>query len=490
LKVILIYPDINEGAGYTGAYYTGVGILSAVLRKAGHSTELLHITQPISETEFIKRISPMLPAEGPLLIGFSVTSNMLTFLKTWSEWIKLHCKDATIVVGGVHATLSPEETITLPFVDMVCVGEGEGAIVELADELARSRKPSNIKNLWIKHDDGSIEKNPLRPLVDMDSLPVPDRDIYDFIHLHNESRGEANLVVSRGCPYHCTYCCNDALREVNKGLGRPVRFRSVPLVIDEVKTILIDYPTIDRIVFCDDILPLWPAWFSEFSKTYKDEIGIPFTCNLRPNLVTEKIVAELKEAGCAEIRFGLESGNDEIRQKVMKRDLTREQMLYAFRLCREAGIKTFAFNIVGLPGESVGQMLDTVKLNADVMADVTRVTIFYPYPRTKLYDMCAEMNILTDHVVIDYAQDTMLDFSRIHSNRVLFIRRYFPILVKVYRRLRMHKHIKLEKVLDKILISEFAARTMFPIGNKIYELVRKSSYLDRWAMGFRRKYFG
>jgi anaerobic magnesium-protoporphyrin IX monomethyl ester cyclase len=490
LKVILVYPDLNEGAGYTGAYYTGVGILSAVLREAGHSTELLHITQPISESEFVKRITPMLPNNGPLIIGFSITSNMLVFLKKWSVWIKSHWKDAIVIAGGVHPTLAPEETIAIPSVDIVCVGEGEGAIVDLANLLDKGLNPSGIQNLWIKHIDGSIEKNPLRHLVDLDSLPIPDRDIFDFIHLHNESRGEANLVVSRGCPYHCTYCCNDALREANKGLGRPVRFRSVQLVIDEVKTILREYPTIDRIVFCDDILPLWPTWFSEFSKKYKSEIGIPFTCNLRPNLVTEKIVYELKNAGCIEIRFGLESGNDEIRQKVMNRDLTREQMLFAFRLCKEAGIKTFAFNIVGLPGESVTQMLDTVKLNADVMADVTRVTIFYPYPKTKLYDVCAEMNILTDHIVIDYAQDTMLDFSKIHSNRVLFIRRYFPILVKVYRRLRMQKRIKLETALDNFLISATAARIVFPLGNKVYELVRKSSFLDKWAMSFRRKYFG
>lgn len=490
MKVILIYPDINEGAGYTGAYYTGVGILSAVLREAGHTTELLHITQPISESEFINRLTPMLPQQGPLLIGFSITSNMFTFLKIWSAWIKSHWQDAMIIAGGVHPTLAPDETIAIPAVDMICVGEGEGAVVDLANMLDKGIVASGIQNLWIKSADQTIEKNPLRPLVELDSLPIPDRDIYDFVHLHNESRGEANLVVSRGCPYHCTYCCNDALREVNKGLGRPVRFRSVPLVVNEVRSVLHDYPTIDRIVFCDDILPLWPAWFSEFSKTYKSEIGIPFTCNLRPNLVNENIVTELKEAGCVEIRFGLESGNDEIRQNVMKRDLTREQMLYAFRLCREAGIKTFAFNIVGLPGESVNQMLDTVKLNADVMADVTRVTIFYPYPKTKLYDMCAEMNILTNRVVIDYAQDTMLDFSRIHSNRVLFIRRYFPILVKIYRYLRMRNRIKLENALDKFFTSGFNARFIFPVGNRVYEQVRKSSFLDRWAMSFRRKHFG
>lgn len=490
MKVVLIYPDINEGAGYSGAYYTGVGILSAVLRQADHEVQLLHITQPVTEDEFYKRIEPMLPQKEPVLIGFSITSNMVPFLKTWSKWIKGRWAQSTIVAGGVHPTLAPEETLALTSLDIVCVGEGEGAIVELANAVSQGESPTGIKNLWIKQPDGSVEKNPLRLLVDLDSLPIPDRDIYDFTSLHNESRGEANLVVSRGCPYHCTYCCNDALREVNKGLGRPVRFRSVQLVIEEIKTVLQDYPSINRIVFCDDILPLWRKWFSDFSKACSLEIGIPFTCNLRPNLVNEEVVAELKQAGCVEIRFGLESGNDDVREKIMNRQLTREQMLYAFRVCKDAGIKTFAFNIVGLPGERVEQMLDTVKLNADVMADVTRVTIFYPYPKTKLYDLCAEMNILTDNVVIDYAQDSMLDFTKVHSNRVLFIRRYFPVLVKIYRFLRVRQKVKAERNLDKLLVSSWSAKITFPLLNKLYEFVRNSAVLDRWAMAFRRKFFG
>ncbi len=490
MRVILIYPDLNEGAGYTGAYYTGVGILSAVLRQAGHTAQLLHITQPISKTEFIRRITPLLPNEGNKLIGFSITSNMFTFLKEWSEWIKTSWPEAIILAGGVHPTLAPEETLSLPSVDIVCVGEGEGAIVDLANQLETGEPAGGIANLWIKQADGNIETNPLRSLVDLDSLPIPDRDIFDFMHLHNESRGEANLVVSRGCPYHCTYCCNDALREVYKGLGRPVRFRSVPLVIEEAKTVLKEYPGIDRIVFCDDILPLWREWFSEFSRRYKTEIGIPFTCNLRPNLVSEVVVKELKQAGCVEIRFGLESGNDDIRERVMNRHLTREQMIYAFKVCKDAGIKTFAFNIVGLPSESVYQMLDTVKLNADVMADVTRVTIFYPYPKTKLYDLCAEMDLLTNRVVIDYAEDTMLDYSTIHSTRVLFIRRYFPILTKIYRRLRTKGKQSTEKQLDRFLTSKWAAQSILPLGNWIYEVVRNNSQLDRWAMTFRRKFFG
>jgi len=98
---------------------------------------------------------------------------------------------------------------------------------------------------------------------------------------------------------------------------------------------------------------------------------------------------------------------------------------------------------------------------------VTRVTIFYPYPKTKLFDLCAEMDLLTDRIIIDYAQDTMLDFSKIHSNRVLFIRRYFPILTKIYRRLRMKNKVKTEILLDRLLTSQWAAYSLLPLSNKV-----------------------
>ncbi len=489
MKVVFVYPDLLEGAAWRGYYYSGIGILAAVLKEAGHEAALLHGTQPIPRGEFLQRLEALLPRDGPRLVGFSVTSNMVPFLREWSGWIKEAWPATWIAAGGVHPTLVPEETLAIAGVDVVCVGEGEGAVVELAEALDAGRSPAGISNLWWKRPAGTIERNGLRPLVDLDALPFPDRQIYDYPHLYHERQGEATMMVSRGCPYRCSYCCNEALREVYRGLGKPVRFRSVPLVIAELRHVLETYPFVLRFVFDDDILPLRKDWFREFSQAYAREIGRPFACNLRPNLTDEEVVDLLKQAGCDEVRFGLESGNDEVRNGLLNRQLSREEIVRAFELCHQAGMKVFSFNIVGFPGETVQQMLDTVKLNALVHADVTRVTIFYPYQRTRLYEVSREQGLLTDRIVVDYATDTILGFDKIHRNRVVFIRRYFPILARLYRWVQKLPPV-VERWLDALLSARWTTVTAFYAANKLYDWVRGSATLDRWAMAFRRRFFG
>jgi len=358
----------------------------------------------------------------------------------------------------------------------------------LAAALEAGRAPVGIHNLWWKRPDGSIERGELRPLMDLDTLPFPDREVYDYPNLHHERRGEATMMVSRGCPYACTYCCNEALRMVYRGLGKPVRFRSVPLVIAELRQVLEHYPFVQRFVFDDDILPLRRDWFREFAAAYRREIGRPFACNLRPNLADEEIVTLLREAGCEEVRFGIESGNDEIRNSLLNRQLSREEIARAIDLCHRAGMKVFAFNIVGFPGETVAQMLDTVKLNAAVRADVTRVTIFYPYQRTRLHEVSREQGLLTERIVCDYATDTVLGFDKLHRNRVIFIRRYFPILARLYR--WAGKHPRVERALDRLLSSRLVTVTAFYAANKVYDWVRGRAVLDRLAMRLRRRFLG
>jgi anaerobic magnesium-protoporphyrin IX monomethyl ester cyclase len=488
MKVIFVYPDILEGAAWRGYYYSGIGVLSSVLKCAGHQASLLHITQPITQEEFLERLARLLPEDGPLVIGFSVTSNMAPYLAQWSEWIKSAWPKAWIIAGGVHPTLEPERTLDLENIDGICMGEGEGAILELAEALQANRLPIGIANLWWKRSGTIVERNPMRPLVNLDMLPFPDRAIYNYADLYHEQLGEATMMISRGCPYSCTYCCNEALRGVYRGLGQPVRFRRVELVIEELRRVLQAYPFVRRFAFDDDILPLRREWFHRFAQDYAREIGLPFACNLRPNLVDETIIALLKNAGCDEVRMGVESGNDEIRNGLLNRQLSREKIIRAFELCHQAGMKVYSFNIVGFPGETIHQMLDTVKLNMTVRADTTRVTIFYPYSGTRLHQISQDGGLLTDRLVSDYAADTLLKFDAIQRNRVIFVRRYFSLLVRLYR--WTDKLPALQHILDAALSAGWVARTFFWVANKLYELMRKNTILEHWITLFWKKSFG
>lgn len=489
-KVTLVYPDVLEGASWGGYYYSGVGALSAVLRRDGHEVSLLHIKRPVARSEFLSLLSDQLSPDLANVLGFSVTSNMLPFAAEWAKWSA--GLDAFTIFGGVHPTLAPEKTLILEGVDAVCVGEGDSALPELATALAAGRPPGGISNIWTKTGAG-ITRTPVRPLVgDLDTLPYPDRGIFDYPSLYHERQGQATMMVSRGCPYNCSYCCNHALKELYQGLGRYVRFRSVAGVIGELKQVLAAYPFVRGFVFDDDILPLNRRWFEEFAREYRDEIRLPFACNLRPDLAKEDTVHLLKEAGCNEVRFGVESGDDRIRNAVMNRKLSRQDILDAFAACKREGMRAYAFNMVGLPHESVHDMLDTVRLNAEIGADTSRVTIFYPYEQTKLYETSKELGLLTGRVVTDYAKDSILDIGRTKRTQVLFIRRYFGILVRGYRALsglpapggRLATGI-----VDGILSSKLAAYTVLPVGVHLYERLRANPRLDALSMRLKKKYF-
>jgi len=485
VKVTFIYPDLTESSSGTGSYYSGIGFLSAVLREAGHTTSLLHVTQQIKLETFLERLQPHLPERGMKVFGFSVTSNMFPMAREWSRWIKDAYPDCFIIFGGLHPTLCPEETIALPGVDAICLGEGEGAMMELCDHLEKG-DIREIKNLWVKQR-GEVIKNGLRPLCNLDSLPFPDRDIFDYPNLYNELRGYATMMLSKGCPYNCTYCSSEALAQMYRGLGKRVRFRSVPKAIGELKRVKLDYPFIQGFAFDDDILPLNKRWFAQFAAAYAQEVGMPFICNIRPNLIDQETVALLKGAGCIEVRMGIESGNEEIRNQLMGRRLSNDQIVSAFRTCKEAGIRVNAFNMVGLPGEDVQQMLETVKLNDLVGSDSFGVSIFRPYAHTKLYRLSEEKGLITDKVVYDRDADTTLSVSARTRTQIIFIRRYFPILVRLYH-LARHVPGKLgEKTLDAVLGAGLTARTIFPLGNGIFGFLRKNPLLDRWVRALRRR---
>jgi anaerobic magnesium-protoporphyrin IX monomethyl ester cyclase len=492
MKVTLVYPDILEGASWTGYYYSGVGILAAVLKEAGHDVSLLHVTHELTQREFLDRLSPHLPKNGPKLVGFSVTSNMFPFARRWSRWVKEDL-GGTVLFGGIHPTLSPEASIRLPFVDAICVGEGEQAIVEMVDRLEKGEDIGDLANIWSKSD-GLIRRNaPRPPLADLDVLPFADRGIFDYPNLYHERQGEATMMVSRGCPYGCTYCCNHSLRKVYQGQDKLVRFRGVSSVMAELSKVLTDYPNINGFVFDDDILPLHKEWFASFAEAYATDIGRPFRCNLRPDLVDEATVRLLKRAGCIELRLGIESGNDRVRNEVLNRRLSKQDLVNAFELGKREGLRLYSFNMVGIPGEGMREMLDTVKLNAQVDADVCRVTIFYPYEQTELYEVCQKQRLLTDRVVTDYAEDTILRFSPARRNQILFVRRYFSFLVKAYRflgKLRYPQRRVLTKALDTVLESRLAARGVFPAADRAYEGIRQNPRLDRIGFAVKKRLLG
>ncbi|MCA9771657.1 MAG: radical SAM protein [Myxococcales bacterium] len=434
MKVQLIYPDfLSKILDWKGHFYVGLGSLSATMKRAGHDTSLIHITNShYTKQDFLRDISK----SNPDLIGFSSTTIVFPFVKRILQWMEEEGIDTPTICGGVHPTVASEDAMSPKRMDMICIGEGEETILELLDRMKTGDPSRDMPGLWYKREgDRKIIRGPLRPNIeDLDSLPDPDRDLFDMESCYWERQGILVVMASRGCPYPCTYCVNHTLMDMF-GAKDFVRYRSVDRVINEINTARERWPHINGCFFDDDILFIKLPWSEEFAERYAKECNLPYRCNVRPRLLDERRAALLKKSNCASVKIGVESGNDFIRNQVLKRGLKHEDMLESFEVCHKYGFEIVSFNMVGLPFETPQTCLETVKMNAEGNVHEMQVSIFYPFPATESYEICRKNGWLAGEAkyVEDYFTDSVLNLPTIEREHIVFFRNNFKRLVRTYR---------------------------------------------------------
>jgi len=266
----------------------GIMSISAYLKQNNHECDLLIEN---AEKDIIKEISKIKPD----IIAFSCTTGMHTWAIETAAKIKKHL-DIPILMGAHHPTFYPE-VMDNDCIDMICIGEGEDATLELLNKLEKKEDTTRIKNLHVKKD-GKVHKNPLGNLIEnLDRLPYADRFLYKrypFIMKQKNFR----IITGRGCPYNCTFCFNKSIKEVYKDKGIYVRRRSINNVINEL-VLAKKQLKIKRVDFQDDTFVYdFKTWLEPFLDKYKKKVNLPFTCCVRANLVNEQLAKTLKKAGC------------------------------------------------------------------------------------------------------------------------------------------------------------------------------------------------
>ena len=464
LRILLIYSDISGVERYgSRKYYSGLGSITAVLRAAGHETQLLYLEQQLSADEFLANVQ----AASPHLVGFSATTHQYPYVERYANCLKSSWPDLLLVCGGVHATLAPEEVAASASFDIVCLGEGEYPLRDLADRLERGRDYLDVQNLWIRHN-GLLVRNEMRPLIaDLSELPYSDRGLFDYDEMLADNDGWVDMMAGRGCPYNCSYCCNPALRRRYKRLGKYVRFRNVEHVLGEIRSIQECYD-IKTINFQDDIFTLDRDWTLDFCHAFAAEFDYPFWINSRvERMLDEELVRSLAEAGCAGIRIGVENGDEQLRASVLKRTMSNREIAAAFRLARSHGIKCYTCNMIGIPGETPESIQATIDLNRELMPDDFQFSVFYPYPMTELHEISVAQSLIRPEAELTsyYGRESVLDlptltreeladgYDRFEALRAeLALRRASPpkhrlymLLLKLYRgnapRLQCHLQV-------------------------------------------------
>jgi len=427
----------------------GIMQLSSVLKQAGHEVGLAIAAQedPVQVAREFE----------PDILGYSVMTGSQRYYFDLNLRIReaLNGKQVMSVFGGPHPTFFPE-MIEERGVDGLCVGEGEGPIVDLANALGNGGLKLDLPNWWFKIED-EIVRNPVRPLVqDLGTLPHPDRKLIYDKHEYGRNSRIKHFMGSRGCPYQCTYCFNHAYYQIYKKERRGNQ-RPVDSIIDEVKWVRSQWP-LEHVFFIDDLFIIFDDWLEEFADKWPRQVGLPFFCNVRADLLVRwpHKADLLAKAGAYTVSMGIEAANDRIRTELLKRYMSREQIVEAGRLLRSVGINVTATNILGLPGSRLEDDLDTMRLNAEAKVSYAQAFIFQPYPGTELGQYARDTGFAVgsfeDISSISWERSTLL-FQEIDEKRqVEHLQRWFaigvefPWLEPVIRRLIKLPH---NPVIDK-----------------------------------------
>lgn len=342
------------------------------------------------KSDYRKDFLLLVQQHKPDIIAVSCMTTDFNIAKRILEPVKKKYK-IPVVFGGIHAILNPESILYSNVCDYVCIGEGESSFIRLLEALMRKASLESVKGIWFKKRK-QIMKNPPERLANLDDLPYLNFEYFDPIHFYRPFHGQRykmlNYSISRGCVFNCTYCVNGTLRGKYKDLGNYFRFRSVARAIKELK-FLRDKYDFNFVRFWDeDFTSLSLAYMREFAEMYKKEIALPFLIYARVDTVTEQKIKVLKAIDCRAFAMGIESGNEFIRTKVMGRFISNQKIIDIFRLVKSYGVKTSAYNIIGVPFETRETVFDTIRLNKKSNPDSFSVAFLEPYRGTPIRQLC------------------------------------------------------------------------------------------------------
>ncbi len=379
--------------------------LSSVLKKAGHETDLIIISDYENKDSAKNRLKKRIEIFNPDFIGFSLMTDDYLWACDLSEFIK-KIKDIPIIFGGVHVTACPEEVIKNDFIDYAVMGEGEETIVELIN----NPEKTNIKNVWMKRN-GKIIRNTLRPLIkNLDELPFPDKELFfkEAPYLEGETY---YFMTSRGCPFGCTYCFNNYLKKLYHG-DKWLRKRSIKSVIDELKETKKKF-NYHIIFFGDDCFTFDKQWLRDFFIEYKKEINLPFKMLAHPHFMDKEIITILKEGGCFKSQIGVQTPIERVRKEICKRNDTNEMIANVVAELKRQKIYVHVDHLYGLPDQTTEELEKGLEFYIDLKPDVISQYWMQYYPSSEIIGIAKNCNMIDDKFEKDIINKGKIQSSEI-----------------------------------------------------------------------------
>jgi len=331
---------------------------------------------------------------------------------------------------GPYATCRPAEAVSIPGVRALALGEYEAACVALLRAVRDGSDPAGIDGLWCNSEDGLI-KGGLPALVeDLDSLPFPDREFFDYARIVRET-GEIALKVARGCPNGCAHCLNDWYMDLYADRGTFVRRRSVANVLAELSSLVRRYEGAQSVTFHDHCFATDAAWLRELAGGYPARCPLPYRCFVPLDQVTAERTALLRRSGCQWVHVHFGSGSRFIREEIFSMPPSAEQIVTACRILQEAELNIAAEVFIGCPYESEITIEETLALVRRTNVTEIHPRVFYPTPGTRAAELCRENNWISGRPEECYWRgQSVLDMPSMPADHIQAVMESFPRLLK------------------------------------------------------------
>jgi len=386
MKVLLIFPPqtlkerYGHDVGNVGGFLPPLGLcyMAAVLEKDGHDVHILDC--PVNNYG-AGDIATEISTFEPDVIGIAAITSLANVTKELCDFIKRQFPQITIILGGPHATVMPEELSKDKNIDIIIRNEADNIICDVLKNIDSYKEQRIV--------DGGKVKN-------LDLLPYPARHLLDMqkytsmANTYKTSPQVFQVVTSRGCPFTCTFCF-DA-----KGFFRQ---RSVANVMTEIRMLKEKY-NVKELAFWDDILTMNKNWTYEFCKEMEKE-NLVWSCYTRLDLIDENLLKAMKKAGCWNIFFGIEAGSQKLLD-IMTKKMTVEQMRNAVKLVKKVGIEIRGSFMLGLPGETPELARETIKFAIELDPDYAQFSLTTPYPGTQLWSTYEQYGTLDKNALDEY----------------------------------------------------------------------------------------
>lgn len=379
MKILFVNPYVRGATSNIPPL--GLCYLSAMLKKNGYKDIYGVDLQYDKESKFEKLV-PHID-----LLGIRIIS------KAFPEVIRLAKKakhlnpNIKIVLGGPHATLKLEECIAEPVIDFVISGDGDFPMLNLVNAINNGGDFSQIKGLTWRNN-GKVVVKPKEWNTNLDVLPFPDRELFD-VNRYKEYRFYhpfLPIIASRSCPYNCSNCM-PSLREI----CGPFRFRSADNVISEMEEIVNKYHQ-KRVWFNDSDLTASRQWIEDFcTKLIDKKLNMIWGCDGRANTLDKHMMELMKKAGCITIHFGVESGNQEVVNKILRKGIDLKRVKEIIHEANIVKMRTHCWFMIGIPGETKEQMIETLNYAKSLDCNSLQFSPVIPHPGIDLQKM-AEAN--------------------------------------------------------------------------------------------------